>query len=79
MTVQQTAREHLDWCVERAMAYADRGDWVNAWASFASDVNKHDGTRHIGSHALLGMAMLSGAYDRPAAFRDFITGWAVQS
>jgi hypothetical protein len=72
-----TAREHLDWCIGRAMEYADRGDWVNAWASFASDVGKHDGTSHIGGHPLLGMAMLSGRYDRTALFREFITGWNV--
>lgn len=39
-----TARGHLDWCVERAMEYANRGDMTSAWASFGSDVLKHEGT-----------------------------------
>ena len=72
-----TAREHLDWCVERAMVYADAGEWPNAWASFASDVDKHKGTEHIRYHAFLGMAMVSGLYDDPHRFRDFISGWSV--
>jgi len=74
-----TAKEHLDWCVERAMAYANRGDMTNAWASFVSDVKKHPGTEHIGTHELTGMTMLfqvqrgSGVRE----FEDFITGWNV--
>lgn len=71
------ARHHLNWCVERAMAYAERGDMPQAWASFASDVRKHEGTKHIASHELFAMAMFSGVYDRPGDFRDFISGWAV--
>lgn len=72
-----TAKEHLDWCVERAMVYARMGNWPDAWASFGSDVRKHPGTEDIGSHALLGMAMLSGLYDEPRRFEDFISGFAV--
>ena len=71
------AREHLDWCVERAMDYANTGDMPQAWASFGSDVGKHEDTAHIATHELFAMAMFSGLYDRPEAFRDFISGWAV--
>lgn len=77
MSTTITAREHLDWCVERAMAYADRGDWPNAWASFASDIGKHPGTEHIQTHQLLIMAMMSGLYNESRRFRDFVTGWNV--
>ena len=73
----QTAREHFNWCIERAMQYADAGDMPQAWASFASDVRNHPGTEHIASHLLFQMAMFSGVYDRPAEFRVFISGWAV--
>lgn len=77
----KTAREHMDWCVERAMEYADAGDMTNAWASFGSDCLKHDGTAHIPSDLLFGMEMLRqiqvGAGARE--FRDFISGWAVRS
>lgn len=72
-----SAREHLDWCIERAMVYADMGDMPNAWASFGSDCLNHEGTAHIPGHELYGMAMLSGVYDQPAAFREFLSGWAV--
>lgn len=74
-----TAKEHLDWCVERAMQYADQGDMTNAWASFLSDVDKHPGTEYIRYHELAAMAMLSGIYHSPKEFRDFISGWAVSS
>jgi hypothetical protein len=76
-----TAKEHLAWCVERAMEYADRGDMATAWASFASDCRKHEGTAHIPTHFLFGLEMLrqvqAGAGARE--FRDFVTGWAVGS
>jgi hypothetical protein len=76
-----TAREHLDWCVERAMEYANEGDMLDAWASFGSDCLKHEGTRYIPYHELYGMEMLRqvqvGAGTRE--FRDFVSGWAVGS
>ena len=74
-----TGREHLNWCVERAMEYADAGDMPNAWASFGSDVRKHEATAHIVFDPLFGAAMFSGSYDDPRKFRDFISGWAVGS
>jgi hypothetical protein len=73
------AKEHLAWCVERAMEYANRGEMVSAWASFASDVCKHEGTRHIATDLLFGMEMVRqvqvGAGVRD--FEHFISGWAV--
>ena len=36
-----TREEHLTWCKDRALAYVDRGDLVNALASMASDMRKH--------------------------------------
>lgn len=43
---EPTSREeHLQWAKDRALAYVDRGDLVNAWASFSSDMGKHEGTR----------------------------------
>lgn len=78
LAVPTTAKEHLAWCVERAMEYADRGDMTNAWASFCSDVRKHEGTEHIFSNPLLGMALVSGVYSTtPTEFRRFIEGWNV--
>ena len=74
-----SAKEHLDWCVERAMEYAEMGDMPQAWASFGSDCMKHDGTKHIPGHLLYGMEMLrqvqAGAGARE--FKDFVSGWNV--
>jgi hypothetical protein len=52
-----TRAEHLDWCKQRAMEYAQRGDFKNAIASMISDLGKHPETqKHLGS--LLGVALL---------------------
>jgi hypothetical protein len=74
-----TAKEHLDWCVERAMEYANRGEMVSAWASFASDVTKHEGTRHIATDLLFGMEMVRQVQTSAGVrdFEQFISGWAV--
>jgi hypothetical protein len=75
----ETAKEHLAWCVERAMEYADQGDMTNAWASFLSDCNKHPDTAHISSHLLTGMEMVRQVQTGASAreFRQFIEGWNV--
>jgi hypothetical protein len=74
-----TAREHLNWCVERAMEYANQGDMTQAWASFSSDTLKHEGTAYISMHELYGMEMLRQTMVGAGAreFRDFVSGWAV--
>lgn len=78
-TDQGTAKDHLAWCVKRAMDYANTGDMPNAWASFASDALNHSGTAHIPGDLLFGMAMFSGIYNTPREFEQFISGWAVSS
>lgn len=75
--VMETAKEHLAWCVERAMEYANTGDMTNAWASFVSDVGEHEGTKHIRHHELTAMMMISGLANTPKTFKDFIEGWNV--
>lgn len=72
-----TAREHLDWCIERAMEYANRGDMAKAWASFGLNVRSHPGTRHIADSPLLDTTMLLQAHrgDGPEEFRRFVTRW----
>lgn len=75
----ETAKEHLAFCVERAMEYADQGNMVQAWASFLSDCNKHAGTAHISTHLLTGMEMTRQVQTGASAgeFRHFIEGWNV--
>lgn len=76
-----TGREHLEWCVERAMVYANLGEMAQAWASFASDCLKHEATRYIPSHELYGMEMFRQVASGGSAkdFKDFVSGWAVGS
>lgn len=77
--METSAKEHLEWCISRAMEYADRGDMVQAWASFGSDVGNHKGTEHIRYHPLFGMEMLRQVQVGAGAreFKSFISGWAV--
>lgn len=67
--------EHLHWCKQRALAYVDAGDLHGAFASMASDLQKHPETAgHIG--AVLGMAQLMGGLlDTPAEMRRYIEGF----
>ena len=37
--------EHLNWCKQRAMEYADTGDLQNAVVSMLSDLRKHPETK----------------------------------
>lgn len=40
----KTREEHLDWCKQRAIEYAERGDLDQALNSFWSDIGKHHET-----------------------------------
>lgn len=67
--------EHLQWCKDRALAYADRGDMTNAVASMASDMSKHPGTEDHQGVMLMMMLAMSGQFDRPGELRKFIEGF----
>lgn len=68
-------QQHLDWCKQRALEYADRGDVTQAWASMASDIGKHEETAgHAGLE--LGMMMLmAGMLSTGPEMRKFIEGF----
>jgi hypothetical protein len=70
-----TRAEHLQWCKQRALEYVAQGDLTNAYASMASDLNKHSETR--GHPAIeLGMSLtLIGDLNTPQKMRDFIEGF----
>jgi len=54
-------QEHLDWCKQRALEYANNGDMTNAFASFNSDMGKHPET--TGHMALqMGAMLLTGGH-----------------
>ncbi len=70
----QTRQEHLEWCKQRAMEYCNNGDTQQAFASFISDLGKHEETSN---HLVieLGMTlMLSGNLSSQAEMKRFIEG-----
>lgn len=74
-TTEPTRAEHLAWCKKRALAFCDAGDMQQAFASLASDLNKHDGTR---GHIAIGLGMsllMGGNLDTPREMRKFIEGF----
>ena len=70
-----TREEHLDWCKKRAIEICDSGDVAGAYASMASDLNKHPDTR--GHPAIqLGMMLLMGGHNNSQQeMRKFIEGF----
>jgi hypothetical protein len=67
--------EHLAWCKQRALAYVDAGDLQNAFASMASDLNKHPETANHAGAELGMMMMMGGLLTSPADMRPFIEGF----
>jgi hypothetical protein len=70
--------EHLQWCKDRALAYADRGDKENAIASMCSDLRKHPETENHAGAQLMVMVMMAmtGRFDRPGELCKFIEGFS---
>lgn len=68
-----TRAEHLAWCKERALEYADAGDKASCMASMASDLGKHDETR---SSVEIVMVTALATGDSPADLRRWVEGFA---
>jgi hypothetical protein len=71
----KTRTEHLAWCKERALEYVDMGDLQNAFASMASDMQKHPETANLDVQTLGFMLMISGHLDTPDKMRAWIEGF----
>jgi hypothetical protein len=70
-----TRAEHLAWCKQRALEYVDAGDLQGAFASMASDMNKHPETARSDVH-VLGMGLLMGGHlSTPGDMRRWIEGF----
>lgn len=70
-----TREEHLAWCKQRAFEYCDRDDPQQAFASFLSDMRKHDETKdHLALRMMLSMK-LSGGMTTATETRKFINGF----
>lgn len=70
-----TRAEHLQWCKDRALAYADRGDNHNAIASMVSDMRKHPQTENHAGLQLMVMLAMTSKFDQPGELRKFIEGF----
>jgi hypothetical protein len=67
--------EHLAWAKQRALAYVDAGDLQGAFASLASDLNKHPETANPQVQAF-GLGLLMGGHlGTPAEMRRWIEGF----
>ncbi len=68
--------EHLKWAKDRALKIIeDTNNTTEAWASFTSDMNKHD---ELNDHPalMMGMMMLmNGAFNAPTECIKFIEGF----
>jgi len=70
-----TREEHLKWCKERAKGYLDRGDVIGAFASFSSDMSKHN---ELCNHVALPLGMqmmLNGRLGSTREMRNWIMGF----
>lgn len=70
-----TRDEHLEWCKTRALEYCDDGDLQGAFASFQSDMTKHDETRNHVALSLMNRMMFGGMMKTPGSMRHFIEGF----
>jgi hypothetical protein len=67
--------EHLQWSKERAIEYVDNGDNQQAFASFTSDMSKHD---ELANHVALPLGMMllmGGQLNSPDQMKDWINGF----
>lgn len=75
-----TRQEHLDWCKQRALEYCEPGPYFSldeAMASMASDLGKHEETRHHITYTVPLMFQLraGGKLDTSEEMRKFIEGF----
>lgn len=70
-----TRQEHLEWCKQRAIEYVETGDTQNAFASFQSDMRKHDETTNHSALGIMTQMFFGGHLNTPAQMRKFIEGF----
>ena len=71
----ETRDEHLAWCKQRALAYADAGNISDAVASMGSDLEKHPETAgHAGTKLGIGLLIAGLMTDREEC-RRWINGF----
>jgi hypothetical protein len=71
----RTRAEHLQWCKDRALPYAEAGDKTQAIASMLSDLNKWD--EPLYEKDLITLMFQDATFFRstPAELKDWINGF----
>ena len=68
-------QEHLQWCKQRALKYVETNDLPQAFASFQSDMKKHNETSdHMGLE-LGGQLFFGGHLLSDHEMREWINGF----
>jgi len=67
--------EHLQWCKNRAMEYVKMSDLSQAFASFSSDMSKHEETAGHPALILGSQLMFSGNLSTAADMEKWINGF----
>lgn len=75
MAAVTTRAEHLAWCKQRALEYADRGELTNAISSMTSDLAKHPDTAGHSGIELMHMEAMAGFLRTRADARRCIEGF----
>ena len=68
-------QEHLQWCKDRALEYVEDGDVTQAFASFQSDMTKHEETQGHMALELGTMLLVSGNLSTPHQMREWVNGF----
>ena len=67
--------EHLEWCKKRAIEYVDKGDNTQAYASFMSDMRKHEETKDHSALDIFTSMVFGGMLNTSTEMRKFINGF----
>lgn len=67
--------EHLQWSKDRAIEYVDRGELENAFASFSSDMRKHEETQGHVALELGTQLLFTGHLNTAEDMREWILGF----
>lgn len=70
-----TRAEHLQWAKDRAYKYCDEGDMYQAFASFNSDMRKHDELKDHIALEMMNMQVMGGLIKSAPQLRAFIEGF----
>ena len=71
----ETRKEHLQWCKDRALEILESGDIAGAYASFGSDMRKHDETKDHSAISLGIQLLFGGHLNTVEKMRKFIEGF----